>query len=287
MFKDKDQDNEIVIEDKSDSLLCKLPIVVDLEKIKSLREKQGISQRNMAQALNLHVSTYASYEHGARTFPFEVLPQVARLLQVDMSEIVRPSPALMQLIIREEKSASETINALFSQVETIYSMLSERFTYAYEDFTEEEIKSIVLYMRSEVIKFFNNSHLLELTLEFFTGLMTHFRLCTPLAAKALFRELRPTNKTNNIEALRYYAEKCQDIELSLLYHAIRFMRNPLNYLVDENNIFLEHFTPFARLYVKAHPDFIFPLLVMDLPKFQGQARVKIIELIKKQKSQEM
>jgi len=272
--KDIGKDDETLVENGTP---CRLPIIADREKIRSLRDKLGIAQTRMAKLLGLQPSTYSSYEQGVRSFPYDILPSIARILGVEVSDIVKPTQALLQQIIRKGEDAAEVTKTLISQVEAIYASVSRSFAYPYQDATEDEKKRIIQIMRDKVRAFFDNiwptneeMALLILAdkkpwqvpvLGVFAGLLKYFDLCTPAAAKALAQEL-----CNDKATLHNYLESCQNIEISLLYHVVSFLKNPLEYFDDEQNIFGQHFTPYVKYFIKVNPDFIFPLLSSDQPK---------------------
>lgn len=124
--KDIGKDDETLVENGTP---CRLPIIADREKIRSLRDKLGIAQTRMAKLLGLQPSTYSSYEQGVRSFPYDILPSIARILGVEVSDIVKPTQALLQQIIRKGEDAAEVTKTLISQVEAIYASVSRSFAY--------------------------------------------------------------------------------------------------------------------------------------------------------------
>lgn len=50
-----------------------------LENLRGLREDQNLSQKEMAQLLNIHQTTYSDYELGKLNIPIPVLKKLAEL----------------------------------------------------------------------------------------------------------------------------------------------------------------------------------------------------------------
>lgn len=58
------------------------------EKIRELREQQGLSQRKVAEMLGMYTTQYQRYETGERTASIEFLIQIADLYDVSIDYIV-------------------------------------------------------------------------------------------------------------------------------------------------------------------------------------------------------
>jgi len=58
-------------------------------KIKEVRKKKGIKQKDMAKKLNIPVSTYANYENNHREPSTEMLDAIADVLGVSVFELIR------------------------------------------------------------------------------------------------------------------------------------------------------------------------------------------------------
>lgn len=59
--------------------------------IKKLREDKGISQIEMAERLEIPVSTYNVYENGNRKVPEEIARNIANILNVEVKDIFLPA----------------------------------------------------------------------------------------------------------------------------------------------------------------------------------------------------
>lgn len=62
-----------------------------IKSIEYLRKIKNISQIEMAQKLNLPVSTYNVYENGNRKVPEEIARNIARILDVEVEDIFLPA----------------------------------------------------------------------------------------------------------------------------------------------------------------------------------------------------
>lgn len=58
------------------------------EKIRELREQQGLSQRKVAEMLGMYTTQYQRYETGERTATIEFLIQIADLYGVSIDYLV-------------------------------------------------------------------------------------------------------------------------------------------------------------------------------------------------------
>lgn len=56
-------------------------------RIKDLREKAGLSQRQLAELLHMHKTTYARYETGEREIPFNIAILLAQHYDVSLDYI--------------------------------------------------------------------------------------------------------------------------------------------------------------------------------------------------------
>ena len=54
------------------------------------RMQRGITQRRMAEMLNLPYSTYCEYEKGKKSVPADIAEQIASILQQSVSAIFMP-----------------------------------------------------------------------------------------------------------------------------------------------------------------------------------------------------
>lgn len=58
------------------------------DKLKTLREKRGLTQVDVATKIGIGVSAYRSYELNMRRIPVDVLARVAALYNISMDEIL-------------------------------------------------------------------------------------------------------------------------------------------------------------------------------------------------------
>ena len=65
-----------------------------LEHLRALREDRDLSQREMAEVLRVHQTTYSDYEKGKVRIPVECLIQLAKFYDVDMNYITGVSDTL-------------------------------------------------------------------------------------------------------------------------------------------------------------------------------------------------
>lgn len=77
------------------------------EKIKDLREKNNISQKEFAQILNISPSTYNSYEKGNSTYTAPMLKKICETLHCSSDELLGLNQNISiedRLILNEIKS---------------------------------------------------------------------------------------------------------------------------------------------------------------------------------------
>ena len=69
-----------------------------LEHLRALREDRDLSQKDMAQLLNIHQTTYSDYELGRLNVPISALVQLARFYGtsvdylLDLTDVREPYP---------------------------------------------------------------------------------------------------------------------------------------------------------------------------------------------------
>ena len=67
-------------------------------RLKELREENGVSQKQIAEYLNIKQNTYSQYENGQRQIPIELLIQLALYFEtsidylLDITDNPRPYP---------------------------------------------------------------------------------------------------------------------------------------------------------------------------------------------------
>ena len=60
------------------------------ERLCRARKAAGLTQKEVAEQLHLHRSTYTKYERGQAEPPLTVLYQIVRILQVDVMTLIEP-----------------------------------------------------------------------------------------------------------------------------------------------------------------------------------------------------
>lgn len=65
-------------------------------KIREIRNSQGLSQREIAKRLEIPFSTYSNYENNNREPSFEMLKRIAKVLGVSIAQLVNDEVALAE-----------------------------------------------------------------------------------------------------------------------------------------------------------------------------------------------
>lgn len=109
-------------------------------RLKAIRIRQGLTQRELAEKINKSVSAVSSYETNAQLPPLDVLESIALTLNVSLDYLVGIAPSnsfstqnltqtqkeLVELLFQEfhtEKSGSEELTQ--SQIQIIQKLISE------------------------------------------------------------------------------------------------------------------------------------------------------------------
>lgn len=79
------------------------------ERLRLLREAQGFSQQNMADALNVCRSTYTRYENASSSPSLELTQRIARILQADIRYLFQISPNVGGAALSDNLSDSESL----------------------------------------------------------------------------------------------------------------------------------------------------------------------------------
>ncbi len=58
------------------------------EQLKKAREKQGLTQKQVADRAEIHVNYFARIERGEENFTFEILEKIVKALKIKSSEIL-------------------------------------------------------------------------------------------------------------------------------------------------------------------------------------------------------
>lgn len=64
-----------------------MSIVQNVDKLKVLREKTGLSQGKLAKAIGISESRYQNYEKGRRNMPIELARSMADIFEVNWWEL--------------------------------------------------------------------------------------------------------------------------------------------------------------------------------------------------------
>lgn len=233
----------------------RLPLEVDLNKVKFLRTKMGLTQRETADKLGISAaSTYGAYEQGYRSMPHDVLQKLADLFGVSpMDLIVAP---VSNLTVEEENSPS-TIMAGLQAME-----LAIRNSYEdwYKGLDDELIKQIVNMMRENLYGYFRkleckfkNKYVWDL----FGAFLVFYKIFPTIATMNLVDAL--TDEERGAATKRTdYINTSSPREVSLLYHVVQLVDKPFDYMLEINSIPAAHCTPYVSRLIQHNPDFIFP-----------------------------
>lgn len=58
-------------------------------RLRELRQEQGLTQRELAKKIGIHYRTYCNYERGLRVPNIRVMKRIENVLEHDMDEIFR------------------------------------------------------------------------------------------------------------------------------------------------------------------------------------------------------
>ena len=64
-----------------------MSIVQNVDKLKMLREKTGLSQDKLAKAIGISESRYQNYEKGRRNLPIELARSMAEIFEIKWWEL--------------------------------------------------------------------------------------------------------------------------------------------------------------------------------------------------------
>ncbi len=63
-------------------------IFTNMKRIKELRKENGVTQKEIADYLNIKQNTYSQYENGQRQVPIEILARLADYYEVSVDYII-------------------------------------------------------------------------------------------------------------------------------------------------------------------------------------------------------
>lgn len=81
-----------------------------MNKLKALREEQGLSMMEMAKRLNIPYTTYVNYEKGAREPNSEMLIKFSKFFDVTIDYLIGNSEQKNKTV---ERNNDETLNSAF------------------------------------------------------------------------------------------------------------------------------------------------------------------------------
>jgi len=61
-----------------------------LKSLQSIRNAKGKTQEQMAQILNIGISTYSQYENSQRNIPYKIAIKTSEILEVKIEDIFLP-----------------------------------------------------------------------------------------------------------------------------------------------------------------------------------------------------
>jgi transcriptional regulator with XRE-family HTH domain len=103
-------------------------------RIAALRKDQGLTQVQLAEALDLTQQMVASYEVGRRRVPVSLLPQIAETLTVSLDELIGkkdlqpakrgPAPKLQQQIERIQQLPRSKQRFVIEMLDTVLAQAS-------------------------------------------------------------------------------------------------------------------------------------------------------------------
>jgi transcriptional regulator with XRE-family HTH domain len=103
-------------------------------RIAALRKDQGLTQVQLAEALELTQQMVASYEVGRRRVPVSLLPQIAETLAVSLDELIGkkdvqpakrgPAPKLQQQIERIQQLPRSKQRFVIEMLDTVLAQAS-------------------------------------------------------------------------------------------------------------------------------------------------------------------
>ena len=80
--------------------------------IKALREKQGLLQKEVANAVGVHPSNYSKMEKGDRDISIEVADKLAKYFGITLDELVHMDGDIPNEITIEDKSITERVKLI-------------------------------------------------------------------------------------------------------------------------------------------------------------------------------
>ena len=106
-------------------------------KLKSLREKKGLLQKELGDKLNISASTIGMYEQDRRDPDFETLKKIANFFNVSTDYLL-------------DNTNNNNIDEELKEKEALKNMLKKAgFMSGDEDLTDEELKKLIEYVNAK------------------------------------------------------------------------------------------------------------------------------------------
>lgn len=115
-------------------------------RMKQLRKKSGISQKEMAGLLELSTSTYSNYENGHREPPLDVIEKFCSILKIDATGLLFDN--LYDTLKNQTSELSDLTIRIKIDDDNKYKNLVQYFAtlLVEKNFTQEELKDIEKYI---------------------------------------------------------------------------------------------------------------------------------------------
>ena len=105
-------------------------------KLKSLREKKGLLQKELGDKLNISASTIGMYEQDRRDPDFETLKKIANFFNVSTDYLL-------------DNTNNNNIDEELKEKEALKNMLKKAgFMSGDEDLTDEELKKLIEFVKA-------------------------------------------------------------------------------------------------------------------------------------------
>ncbi len=240
---------------KECEIIYKLPVRVNLEKIRALRKEAGMTQQDVAQLLGKSTSTYGMYEQGYRAMTGEILHALAEIFEVTPIELIN----LPQELSASKYTDGEKHSTILASIDALADNLNQGYNYWYDGLSLETVYKIVTKMRLELKEYFydlGDKEQVDFVLKFFVSLLSYYNIFPQVITSALVTVLMVGEDLADKRAK--YIDTASPREISLLYHVNALVESPEKYMLDDNNLFIEHFTPYVRKLVQYKESFVFP-----------------------------
>jgi transcriptional regulator with XRE-family HTH domain len=239
-----------------------LSFLLDSDKIRNLRSKTRLTQGEIAEKVGLKSVTYSSYEQASRMVPVEVLRKLAKVFNVQESELVLKSAG--SHFFNPESEDARLVRSLDSDSKALRENLSP-----------EDINKIIKAMKESLKQWLSldeevadgqilplDLHVKELFWYQYSAMLIYFELYPYEVARFLPEITTRYYHTSEFpyEIEEEYEEalarmwESSNKEISLAYHMMCWVKNPIEYITDPFSLFSQQFN---RDEVKYDKDFFF------------------------------